>query len=140
MNMLHDDSLVALALTSRLVGSAVKPMSSREFRELRRRADPVNLLGKPASVVATTLDIGTDEAERIATLLDRGTGLAIALEKFAHSGIWTIADCGVGWLVRMLHKLQRMIFCVRLYVSLIMLFCMCMTRLFWNRHRRKKIK
>ena len=105
MNMLDDDSLAALALTSRLVGSAVKPMSSREFRELRRRADPVNLLGKPASVVATTLDIRTDEAERIATLLDRGTGLAIALEKFAHSGIWTIADCGGGYPQRLLQRL-----------------------------------
>jgi predicted Rossmann fold nucleotide-binding protein DprA/Smf involved in DNA uptake len=105
MNMLDDDSLAALALTSRLVGSAVKPMSSREFRELRRLTDPVNLLGKPASVVATILDLGIDEAERIATLLDRGTGLAIALEKFAHAGVWTIADCGEGYPERLLQRL-----------------------------------
>ena len=90
--MLDDSGLAALALTSRVIDSAVEPLSSREFRVLRRITDPVALLGKSAVDVTSILDIGLDEAERIAKLLGRGTGLAIALERFANVGIWTLTD------------------------------------------------
>ena len=90
--MLDDSGLAALALTSRIVDSAVNPLSSREFRALRRVTDPVALLGKSAGDIDSILDLGLDEAERIANLLGRGTGLAIALERFANVGIWTLTD------------------------------------------------
>lgn len=90
--MLDDRAAATLALTSRLVDSTVTPLSAREFWQLSNVADPASLLGKPAGDIASEFSLGADEAERIATLLDRGTALAIALERLDHAGIWTITD------------------------------------------------
>ncbi len=95
MKMLLDEQdLAALALTSRLVESATKPMPAREFWALRRRIEPSTLQGMTASEIAAELSIPSEDAERIATLFDRAAGLAIALEKLDHSGIWTITGTG----------------------------------------------
>jgi predicted Rossmann fold nucleotide-binding protein DprA/Smf involved in DNA uptake len=94
MTMLDDQDLAALALTSRLIESDAKPLSSREFWALRRNVEPTMLHGKTATEIASEFAIPHEEAERIARLLDRAAGLAIALEKLDHSGIWTITGVG----------------------------------------------
>jgi predicted Rossmann fold nucleotide-binding protein DprA/Smf involved in DNA uptake len=92
--MLDEQDLAALALTSRLVESATKPLPSREFWALRRRIEPSALHGMTASEIAAELSVPSEDAERIAKLFDRAAGLAIALEKLDHSGIWTITGVG----------------------------------------------
>lgn len=88
--MIDDDGLATLALTSRLVESPAKPLSAREFWELLRETDPAALRGKSATDIATRLTVSGDAAARIAALLDRGAGLALAVEQLDHAGIWTI--------------------------------------------------
>lgn len=92
--MLDEQDLAALALTSRLVESAVKPLSSRDFWVLRRSVEPSALQGMTAIQLASTLAISGEDAERIARLSDRAAGIAVALEKLDHSGIWTITGVG----------------------------------------------
>jgi predicted Rossmann fold nucleotide-binding protein DprA/Smf involved in DNA uptake len=106
MTMLDEQDLAALALTSRLVDSAVKPLSSREFWTLRRTVEPSALHGMTAKEVAAGVAISAEQAERIAQLFDRATGLAIALEKLDHSGIWTITATGSGYPKRLRARLR----------------------------------
>jgi predicted Rossmann fold nucleotide-binding protein DprA/Smf involved in DNA uptake len=106
MTMLDEPDLAALALTSRLVESAAKPLSSREFWALRRRIEPIALHGMAAKDIATELAIPADEAERVARLFDRVAGLAIAIEKLDHSGIWTITGVGEGYPKRLHARLH----------------------------------
>jgi predicted Rossmann fold nucleotide-binding protein DprA/Smf involved in DNA uptake len=94
MTMFDEQDLAALALTSRLVDSATKPLSSREFWALLRCSEPSGLHGMTASDIAAQLSVTSDYAERIAQLFDRAGGLAIALEKLDHAGIWTITSVG----------------------------------------------
>jgi len=106
MRMLDDQDLAALALTSRLVESEAKPFSSREFWALRRNVEPFMLHGKPATEIASEFAVPDEEAERIARLLDRAAGLAIALERLDHSGIWTITGVGQRYPERLRSRLR----------------------------------
>lgn len=90
--MIDDRSAAAIALTSRLVDSDVKPMSPREYWDLAQRVAPSRLLGRHATDIASEFEVASKDAERLAALLDRGTGLAIALERLDHSGIWTVVE------------------------------------------------
>lgn len=92
--MLDEQDLAALALTSRLVDSTEKPLSSHEFWALCRSGEPSALHGMTASAIAAELSVPSEHAERIAQLFDRAGGLAIALEKLDHAGIWTITGVG----------------------------------------------
>lgn len=106
MTTLDEKDLAALALTSRLVDSTVRPLSSREFWALRRRVEPTALHGMTATDISADLMIPADNAERIAQLFDRVAGLAIALEKLDHSGIWTITGVGEGYPKRLHARLR----------------------------------
>jgi predicted Rossmann fold nucleotide-binding protein DprA/Smf involved in DNA uptake len=88
--MLDEQGSAALALTSRLVDSTAKPLSAREFWALRRRIEPSSLRGMAAAGIAAELAVDAEDGERIAMLFDRGAGLAIALERLGHSGVWTM--------------------------------------------------
>jgi hypothetical protein len=57
MRVLDEKDLAALALTSRLVESATKPLSSREFWALRRGIEPSALHGMTATDIAAELAI-----------------------------------------------------------------------------------
>lgn len=92
--MFDEQDLAALALTSRLAESTVKPLSAREFWALHRRTEPSTLRGMTAMEMTSALAICGEDAERIARLFDRAAGIAIALEKLDHSGIWTITGVG----------------------------------------------
>ena len=106
MTMLDEQDLAALALTSRLVESTAKPLSSREFWALRRSIEPSALHGMTANEIAAELAIPAENAERIAQLFDRVAGLAIALEKLDHSGIWTITGVGQRYPKRLHARLR----------------------------------
>jgi predicted Rossmann fold nucleotide-binding protein DprA/Smf involved in DNA uptake len=104
--MLDEQDLAALALTSRLVDTAAKPLSAREFWALRRRIEPSTLPGRTASEIASELAIPGEDGERIARLFDRATGLALAIEKLDHSGIWTITGPGERYPERLRARLR----------------------------------
>ena len=103
--MIDDRSAAAIALTSRLVDSDVKPMSPREYWDLAQRVAPSRLLGRRATDIASEFDLASKDAERLAALLNRGTGLAIALERLDHSGIWTIVEGDECYPVRLRERL-----------------------------------
>jgi predicted Rossmann fold nucleotide-binding protein DprA/Smf involved in DNA uptake len=92
MTMLDEQDLAALALTSRVVDAAAKPLSAREFWALSRRIEPSALRGRTATEISSELAVPCEDGERIARLFDRATGLALAIEKLDHSGIWTITS------------------------------------------------
>ena len=104
--MLDDQDLSALALTSRLVESDVKPLSSREFWVLRRTVEPSALHGMTAGAIAAEWPVLGPEAGRIAALFDRVAGLAIAIEQLDHSGIWTITGVGQRFPERLRTRLR----------------------------------
>jgi len=104
--MLDDQDLAALALTSRLVDSPVKPLSSREFWTLRRDVEPSALHGMTAADIASEYLMPSDAAERIGRLFDRSAALALAVEKLDHSGIWTVTGAG-GTYPERLHSRLR---------------------------------
>jgi predicted Rossmann fold nucleotide-binding protein DprA/Smf involved in DNA uptake len=104
--MLDEQDLAALALTSRLVESATKPLSAHEFWVLRRGSEPSALHGMTATEIAAELSVPSEDAERIAKLFDRAAGLAIALEKLDHSGIWTITGVGRRYPERLRTRLR----------------------------------
>lgn len=106
MTMLDDQDLAALALTSRLVDSPVKPLSSREFWALRRDVEPSALHGMTAADIASDYLIAGDTAERIARLFDRSAALALAVEKLDHSGIWTVTGVGRTYPERLRSRLR----------------------------------
>ena len=103
--MLNDQDLAAVALTSRLVDSAPKPLSAREYWALRRSVEPSALHGKTATEIASEFPFSGAYAERIALLVERVVSLAIALEKLDHSGIWTITAVGQGYPERLRARL-----------------------------------
>lgn len=103
--MLDETDLVVLALTSRVVPSPVPPLSAGEFWPLARAGDLLLLQGKSAEDVASDLSIPGELADRISRLLERGTALALALEQFEHSGIWTVTGGGEHYPARLIDRL-----------------------------------
>jgi len=59
-----------------------------------------------ASEIAAELSVPSEYAERIAKLFDRAAGLAIALEKLDHAGIWTITGVGERYPERLRTRLR----------------------------------
>jgi predicted Rossmann fold nucleotide-binding protein DprA/Smf involved in DNA uptake len=106
MTMLDDQDLAALALTSRLVDSPAKPLSSREFWALRRDVEPSVLHGMAAADIASEYLVPGDFAERIARLFDRSAAIALAVEKLDHSGIWTVTGVGQTYPERLRSRLR----------------------------------
>lgn len=103
--MLDDSELAALALTSRLVDSPVKPLSAREFWALSQRIEPAALRGRTGKAIASVLAVSDDGGDRIAGLFDRASALALAIEKLDHSGVWTITGLGAQYPERLRQRL-----------------------------------
>jgi predicted Rossmann fold nucleotide-binding protein DprA/Smf involved in DNA uptake len=91
---LSSAGLAVVALTTRAVPAEVPALSGRELAALRRATDIAALAGLPSAAVAERAAVAVPEAERILRLLDRATAVALALETFDQSGIWTttVAD------------------------------------------------
>ena len=92
--MLDQSDLVTLALTSRVVPSAVPPLTAKEYWPLSRAAELKSLLGKSGADIAVDLSIAGEHAERVAKLLERGAALALAIEQLEHTGLWTVTGAG----------------------------------------------
>jgi predicted Rossmann fold nucleotide-binding protein DprA/Smf involved in DNA uptake len=78
-------SLNAVALTTRMVPSDVRPLSARELWALSRHVD----LSQPSSTLGNARMMVAD-ADRVTTLLHRSIAVALALEQLDHGGIWTL--------------------------------------------------
>ncbi len=93
---LTPDSQAMVMLCSRLGFSRqneVKTFTLRDWNPLARKlADedmrPGDLLGLSAVDINKEVDVSLEEAERIAFLLERGTAIAIELERLSSLGIW----------------------------------------------------
>jgi DNA processing protein len=85
--------------TDRVAGTT-RPLGPRTWARIKERLErrsfggPRDLLGLSAVEIDRALDVGGDEAARIAQLLARGGQLAFELDRLRSRGIWvvTIAD------------------------------------------------
>lgn len=98
-------TLTTLALTTRMVPSEIKPLSSREFWPLMRRVALSQLVGKDAADVAREASISIAESERLLGLLDRSTAVALAMERLEQSGVWTLTPDDEGYPRRLVDRL-----------------------------------
>jgi predicted Rossmann fold nucleotide-binding protein DprA/Smf involved in DNA uptake len=98
-------TLATLALTSRLTPANVKPLSAREFWPMSRRTDVGQLPGRTAAGLAETCGVTLPEAERIGQLLERGTAIALSIERIELSGIWTLTGLDDGYPERLSERL-----------------------------------
>lgn len=99
---LSDDGQVLLALCSAFglpndaEGSALTPFKLAEWNQLSGKIDrsslkrPAALQGRAADEIARELAITPEEAERIASLLDRSGRLALELENLFARGMWVV--------------------------------------------------
>lgn len=73
------------------------PYSLSEWNKLARKIaasefeTPMNLLGITVDNLMAGLDLTVEEAERIGQLLNRGTSLAIELDRLQNLGIWVLS-------------------------------------------------
>ena len=107
--MRNDNSLATILLTSRLLDSAVKPFSAKEFWEklVEQIEEPQFLLGKAADELIQ-MGVPQDSATRIVELFDRATAMAFELERLDGSGIRVLTpfdeEYPQAWLERLRGK------------------------------------
>ena len=90
--MIDDRSAAAIALTSRLVDSDVKPMSPREYWDLAQRVAPSRLLGRRATDIASRSSIWLRRMQNVWPPSSiRGTGLADRVG--AAGSFWNLDHC-----------------------------------------------
>lgn len=85
-----DTSLAALLLTNRIVDVGAKPLSAGEFWELQRKIPDLDVL-MGASADGLRDQVGPEEAERIAGLLDAGTAFAFERERLQEEGVQLVS-------------------------------------------------
>jgi len=98
-------TLTTLALTTRMVPSEIKPLSSREFWPLLRRVALSQLAGMNATDVAREASIPIAESERLLGLLDRSTAVALAMERLEQAGVWTATPDDEAYPRRLIDRL-----------------------------------
>lgn len=112
--ILNPDSLAILLLCSHLAlpeTSEFTPLTLRDWNPLAIKiaassmASPGGLLGLTPSDLSHELDIAESEAQRLASLLDRGGGLAIELERIASLGIHPITRADREYPTRLRERL-----------------------------------
>lgn len=112
--MRNDNSLATILLTSRLLDSAVKPFTAKEFWKLKKKLElleqieePQFLLGKAADELIQIGDL-QDSATRIVELFDRATAMAFELERLDGAGIRVLTpfdeEYPQAWLERLSGK------------------------------------
>ena len=90
-----------------------KPLNLREWNSLARRLldsslkTPGALLGLAAEELAVELDLPEHRADRLATLLSRGGGLAIELERLESLGIWVVTRADAAYPPRLRQRLKQ---------------------------------
>jgi predicted Rossmann fold nucleotide-binding protein DprA/Smf involved in DNA uptake len=91
----HDSQAIALLCAPVAVGDA-KPLTPAEWAKLASAIhasglSPSSLIGLPAADLRSQLALGTEVADRVVTLLERGGTLAFELERLESRGVWMIA-------------------------------------------------
>src|SRR5437762_10139360 len=90
-----------------------KSLTLREWNALARRIHdselrrPGALLGISAADISKRLEIPELEAENVATLLDRGGAIALALEQLSASGIWCVTRVDESYPSRLKNSLKH---------------------------------
>ena len=115
---LTDDAAAVVMLCSRLsLGddseARVSPLTLRGWNVLARKIHdselkrPGALLGISATEISKRLEIPEVEAEELATLLDRGGAIALALEQLSSSGIWCVTRVDDSYPARLKKTLKH---------------------------------
>ena len=113
---LTPDAQAILLLCSRLRTSderSPKPLTLREWNALARRMidssleTPGDLLALSAANLQAELLLPEAEAERVAMLLERGTALAIELERLESLGIWILTRADEEYPSRLRDRLRN---------------------------------
>ncbi|UCH58655.1 MAG: DNA-protecting protein DprA [Anaerolineales bacterium] len=112
---LKTDTQAMVMLCSRLGFSTetdVKTYTLRDWNPLAQKlADagmrPGDLLGNNAIDIKNKLDVSLEEAERIAFLLERGTTLAIEIERLSSLGIWVLSRADEDYPTRYRRRLKN---------------------------------
>jgi predicted Rossmann fold nucleotide-binding protein DprA/Smf involved in DNA uptake len=86
-----DSARAALLLTNRLVPLDAKPMTAREFWQLVERVDPADLTHDDVAGIAQRIEVDSDEAVRLRTLLDASTALSFEQERLHDGGVSLIS-------------------------------------------------
>lgn len=111
--MRNDNSLATILLTSRLLDSAVKPFSAKEFWELKKKLELLEQVGQPQFLLGKTADeliqvgVPQDFATRIVELFDRATAMAFELERLDGSGIRVLTPFDEEYPQAWLERLRR---------------------------------
>ena len=111
--MRNDNSLATILLTSRLLDSAVKPFSAKEFWELKKELELLEQVGQPQFLLGKTADeliqmgVPQDSATRIVELFDRATAMAFELERLDGSGIRVLTPFDEEYPQAWLERLRR---------------------------------
>ncbi len=90
-----------------------KPLNLREWNSLARRlldsplGSPGALLGLSAETLEVELDLPEHRASRLATLLSRGGGLAIELQRLELLGIWVTTRADEAYPSRLRQRLRE---------------------------------
>lgn len=115
MQNLTDDAKAILLLCGRFGKSdatgAAKPLSLGEYNRLAdwmvdRKIRPADLLDGKSEDMAPEARAGVDP-ERIRELLARGAAMALAVEKWTHSGIWIVCRSDDDYPERLKMHLKR---------------------------------
>lgn len=106
MSSRSDTSLAALLLVQRLVEVDAPPLKASEYWSLLARVpDPARLLGLDAAGIAALAQVGADEAERIARLLDAAAGLAFQMDELQQGGIRLVTSVDPDYPARLSERL-----------------------------------
>jgi predicted Rossmann fold nucleotide-binding protein DprA/Smf involved in DNA uptake len=101
--LLDSAAVIALALTTRIVKSEVKPLSAGEFWPVVRgcHGDLNSLRDRPAPGLAQMLGVPAAVAERLTGLIARSTSVALAMEQLENKGTWTLVGVGDDYPARL---------------------------------------
>jgi predicted Rossmann fold nucleotide-binding protein DprA/Smf involved in DNA uptake len=103
-----DRALASLLLTNRLTETAARPLAAGEFWSLVETVeDPARLLGLDAAEVARSWGFTVEHAERVATLLDAGAGLAFELDRLEQEGFGVLSPFDDGYPARLVTRLRE---------------------------------
>lgn len=103
-----DSALASLLLTNRLTETPAKPLAAGEYWSLIEAVqDPGRLLGLAVSEVARETGSTAEHAERVATLLGAGAGLAFELERLEQEGFVVLSPFDEGYPARLMDRLRE---------------------------------
>lgn len=103
-----DRALASLLLTNRITEVAARPLSAGEFWSLVDAVeDPARLLGLDAAEVARSWGFTIEHADRVASLLDGGAGLAFELDRLEQEGFRVLSPFDDGYPARLVTRLRE---------------------------------